>query len=55
MIVIVAVVLGAYLGVRKARQRGGERLDLLQYGVGYAIAFGLVATIATLLLDRLVF
>ncbi|WP_173861058.1 hypothetical protein [Tabrizicola sp. TH137] len=54
MIIIAGFVLGAVYGVRKARKAGGKRLDLLQYGAGFGIAFSLLGLFATLLLDRLV-
>lgn len=49
MIVIASLVLGAYLGVRTAGRKGGNRLDKLQYGAVFAIIFaigGLALTIA---------
>lgn len=53
MIVIFAFVLGAYLGYRTAKRRGGNRLDMAQYAAGYAIAFTLVGLFVTFLLERL--
>ncbi|MGR3614679.1 MAG: hypothetical protein ACU0BB_01380 [Paracoccaceae bacterium] len=55
MIIIVAVLLGIALGIRAAKKNDGQRLDMLQYATGYAIAFGLIGIVVTLLLDRLVF
>jgi hypothetical protein len=52
MIVIGAVLLGILLGVFKARKRGGNIADMLQYGAVYAIAFGIVAVIATIVIHR---
>lgn len=54
MIIIAGFVLGAIYGVRKARKAGGKRLDLLQYGAGFGIAFSLVGLFLTLVLDRTV-
>lgn len=54
MIVIGAVLLGIILGVVSARKRGGNTADLLQYGAVYAIAFGIVGVIATIVIHRMV-
>ena len=54
MIIIAGFVLGAAYGARKARKAGGKRLDLLQYGAGFGIAFSLVGLVLTLILDRTV-
>ncbi len=53
MIVLTAIIFGAVLGALTARRRGGRRLDMLQYGAGYGIAFGLLGMIATVVLSRL--
>jgi hypothetical protein len=52
MIVLGAMLLGAILGAGLARKRGGKTLDLLQYGAGFAIAFGLVGLFATIIIER---
>ena len=44
--------IGFVLGYLLARQRGGKRLDRLQYGVGFAIAFGLFGTFLGIALGR---
>lgn len=44
---------GAAYGAYTALRRGGRRLDALQYGAGYAIAFGLVGLVISVFLDRL--
>lgn len=54
MIVIVAVLLGAAIGVLKAKKRGGVLADMLQYGAVYAIFFGIIGVIVTLTIDRLI-
>ena len=54
MIIIAGFVLGAAFGARKARKAGGKRLDLMQYGAGFGIAFALVGLFVTLVLDRTV-
>ena len=53
MIVIGAVLLGILLGVYNARKRGGNTADMLQYGAVYAIAFGIVGVIATIVIHRM--
>jgi hypothetical protein len=53
MIVLVAAILGALLGIRRARARGGTRADMAQYGAAHAIAFALVALFATIALEGL--
>lgn len=52
MIVIAAAILGVLVGGFTARKRGGNRLDILQYAAGYALAFVVVGMIATILIDR---
>ena len=41
------------MGGMTARKRGGNRLDIAQYAAGYALAFTVVALIATVLIDRI--
>ena len=38
-------IVGFLWGYYLARQRGGKTLDRLQYGAGFAIAFGLFGTL----------
>lgn len=52
MIIIAALVIGALIGARTAKKRGGALADILQYAAVYAIALGIVGTIVTVLLDR---
>lgn len=53
MIVITSLITGAVLGTLSARRRGGNRLDMLQYGAVYAIVFGLLGMLATLAIEKL--
>ncbi|WP_198666150.1 hypothetical protein [Tropicimonas sp. IMCC34043] len=53
MIVILAALIGAIRGVFVARARGGTRLDMAQYGAGYAIAFALIGVFVTIFLERM--
>ncbi|MBB5516344.1 hypothetical protein FHS89_002375 [Rubricella aquisinus] len=50
-IVSLAVLVGGFFGGYRAHKRGGEILDILQYGFGHAVAFGLVALLGMLILD----
>ncbi|APX11275.1 apolipoprotein acyltransferase [Tateyamaria omphalii] len=52
MIVIVAALSGALIGGYTASKRKGNRLDILQYAAGYALAFVIVGMVATVLIDR---
>lgn len=54
MIVILGALGGAIWGAMLARRRGGNRLDMAQYAAGFAIAFGTLGMILTILIDRLV-
>jgi Na+-driven multidrug efflux pump len=52
MIVIFLAIIGAAIGGVTARKRGGNRKDIAQYAVGYALAFTIVGMILTIILDR---
>ncbi len=54
MIVILGVLGGAIWGALMARRRGGNRMDMAQYAAGFAIAFGTLGMILTILVDRMV-
>ena len=47
------LILGAVVGAVQALGRGGRKLDALQYGAAYAIAFGLVGLAISVALDRM--
>lgn len=53
MIVLAAIIGGAILGALLARKRGGNRLDMLQYATGFAIAFALLGLFASIILARI--
>ncbi len=53
MIVIAGFILGALLGVLAARRRGGDRLDMLQYGFVHGLIFALLGLLATILIARM--
>ena len=52
MIIAAALVLGAILGDLRARTRGGNGSDRLQYAAAHAIALAILALFATILIDR---
>lgn len=54
MIVLPAMVIGAFWGAMTALKRGGKRLDAMQYGAVYAIGLGLVGVLASIIIDRLI-
>lgn len=53
MIVIVAAIIGAILGWRRAIGLGGTGRDRAQYAAGFAIAFAVVGLFATVIIDRM--
>ncbi len=53
MIVIVASLIGAALGVSVAWRRGGNRLDMAQYGAIFGIGFAVLGVFLTVALERL--
>ena len=52
MIVIAAVLIGAVLGGMTARKRKGNKADIAQFVVVYAIAFGLAGLILTIIIEK---
>lgn len=53
MIVIVLTLLGILIGATTARRRKGNTYDILQYAVGYGIAFALLGFFATLIIEKI--
>ncbi|MAC79242.1 MAG: apolipoprotein acyltransferase [Rhodobacteraceae bacterium] len=53
MIVFGTAILGALIGALTAKKRGGEGLDIAQYGAGYGIAFAILGMIATIVIHRM--
>jgi hypothetical protein len=53
MLILIACAIGAYVGWRRARARGGDKFDRLQYAAAHAILFALLATAAAVALQRL--
>ena len=54
MIILAAAILGIGIGALTARRRGGKPLDMLQYAVGYGIAFTLLGFVLAIIIDRMV-
>jgi hypothetical protein len=52
MIVVFAMVIGAFWGWTSGGRRGGTRLDRLHLAAAFAIAFAIVGMFATILLER---
>ena len=52
MIIIAALILGAAYGAFSAKRRGGNKLDMLQYAAVYALIYGLVGVVVTIVLAR---
>lgn len=53
MFPLIGLLLGAVFGWRRARRRGGDRLDKLQYAAGHAIAFAIAGLFIGILAARL--
>ena len=52
VLVLAALVIGAALGAWRAKRRGGQRLDMLQYAAAHAIPLMILAMFITIFLDR---
>ena len=52
MIILGSLLIGVGLGIRTARKRNGNRLDMAQYGAGYGIAFMLLGGLITIIIER---
>ena len=50
MIAYIIGIIGILAGVRVAKKRGGNRMDLAQYGVGFGLAFFLAAYLLLLII-----
>lgn len=53
MLVLILVIIGAIIGVVRARQLGGKPGDLWQYGAVYGLIGGLIGVIASIVIMRL--
>ncbi|MBY0138040.1 MULTISPECIES: hypothetical protein [Paracoccus] len=53
MLTLLGATLGVWRGMIRARQLGGNRLDMIQYAIAHAIAFGLLGAFVGITLGRL--
>lgn len=53
MIVLAGLAFGALMGVRMARARGGNRLDMVQYGAVFGIIGAILGLFLTIGLERI--
>lgn len=53
MIVIAGAILGCLIGGFTAKRRNGNKADIAQYAIGYAIAFSLAGLILTIAVEKL--
>lgn len=52
MLALIALPIGAIWGAFLAKKRGGNRLDMLQYAAGFAIAFFLLTVVLSIAFAR---
>lgn len=52
MLILAALILGALFGWRRAKLRGGDRLDGLHYAAIHAILFALAIFVVILVLQK---
>mgnify|MGYP001822885207 CR=1 FL=1 len=52
MLLAAAFALGVAVGWRRASQRGGDRLDKVQFGIAHGILFALIALALLILAQR---
>tara|TARA_A100001011_G_C13941851_1_gene687496 strand:- start:472 stop:642 length:171 start_codon:yes stop_codon:yes gene_type:complete len=53
MVLPLAFIIGATLGVITARKKNGNRLDKVHYGTAFGIAFLLIALIISIIVQRI--
>ncbi|WP_168217430.1 hypothetical protein [Paracoccus liaowanqingii] len=53
MIVIIAAIVGAALGWRRAAKLGGTRSDRVQYAVAFALGCAMIGVFATIFVHRM--
>lgn len=53
MLVVAGVLGGAAWGAWLAKSRGGLKKDMAQYAAGFAIFWGIVGLIATIVIERM--
>ncbi|MEZ5886342.1 MAG: hypothetical protein R3D56_05630 [Paracoccaceae bacterium] len=52
MVIFLAAVFGALLGIYRARARGGRRLDMAQYAAAHAILFAILGLLVVIFAGR---
>ncbi len=52
MIVLASAAVGALIGGIQARRRRGNAMDVAQYAAVYAMAFGVLAVFAAIIIER---
>ncbi|WP_166415752.1 hypothetical protein [Cochlodiniinecator piscidefendens] len=53
MFVIVGILIGAFWGASKAKKRGGNRLDIIQYAAIHAILLAILGLFVTIVIERM--
>ncbi len=48
----IGLLLGALIGVLRAKQRGGKMLDMLQWGAVFALIFALIGLFVLIMIER---
>ena len=51
--VLTGIVIGAVLGAWRARRQGGNARDMAQWAAVYAILFGLIGLVLTIVIGRM--
>ena len=49
---LIGLILGALLGLFRAKRKGGNKLDMLQWATVYAIIFALVGLFVLIIIER---
>ena len=52
IIPLAGLFLGAVLGALRAKSKGGNRLDMVQWGAVFAILFGIIGLFILIILQR---
>lgn len=54
MIAIVSALIGGLFGYIRAKRRGGNRLDLLQFAAVHALIFAILGLFITIFIERMI-
>lgn len=49
---IIIGLIGAFIGARTAKKHKGNKIDMLQYAVGFGILFGVLGLMGTIVFHR---